>query len=95
MIGSHTFQAADGDRFFFNATAAAGGFTGSVAGAAEDARKDIGLPVDHICIVVAALGDHPDILRDGGVGRTGILTINDFMEILGILKIGRFQNRRY
>ena len=84
---------ADFDIAFFNATAAAGRFAWPVTGAAENAGKDIRVPVDHVGIAVAACSDQADVFGDGGVGRAGPLTIDNFMEVIGVRDISRFQTK--
>ena len=46
-VGGDALQAADRDRLFLHAAAPAGGLARAVAGAAENAGKDVRLPVDH------------------------------------------------
>ncbi len=92
IVRSHALEPADGHRLFLHATAAAGGLAGPVAGATENAREDVGFPVDHVGIVVAALSDQPDVLRHRRVRRAGVLTIDDLVKEFGILDIGWFQS---
>jgi hypothetical protein len=54
------------------------------------AGKDVGNPVDHIGVVVAAVADQADIFRDRGVGGAGILTVDNLMKIFRVLYLGRF-----
>src|SRR5262249_36224038 len=49
----------------------------------KDAREDVGRPVDHIGVGIAAVGDQPDVFRDGRMGRTGPLAIDDLMKVVG------------
>jgi len=91
VVGGNTLEAADGYRLFFHPATAAGGLTGAVTGTAENAREDVGFPVDHVGIVIAPLGDQADVFRNRGVRRTGVLAINNFMKILRMLYICRLQ----
>jgi len=93
VVGGGALEAADGDRFFLDAAAAAGRLARTVAGPPEDSREDVGLPVDHIGVGVPTLGDHPDVFGDRGMGRTGPLTIDHFMKVIRRLDIRRFQLR--
>ena len=68
VVGGDALEAADGDRLLLHAAAAAGRFAGPVAGAAKDAGEDVGLPVDHERIGVAAGGDQPDVFRHRRMG---------------------------
>ena len=68
----------------FDTTAPAGRLTGAVARPAEDAREDVGLPVDHVRVGVATVRDQPDVLRHIGVRRTGPLAVDNLMVVPGI-----------
>ena len=68
--------------------APAGGLAGAVAGAPEDARKHVRLPVEHVRVGVAALSDQADVFGDVGVGRAGPLAIDDPMEIVRVRRVG-------
>src|SRR6478736_719375 len=48
-ISSDTLQPADGYRLFLHTSTATCRLAGAVAGAAKDTRKDITVPVDHVC----------------------------------------------
>jgi len=79
------------DVAFLDTAAAAGGFAGAIAGAAENAGEHIRFPVDHVGIVVTACRDQADVFGDGSVGRAGPLTIDNFMEVIGVRNISRLQ----
>ena len=81
-VGGDALEAADGDRLVLDATAPAGGFARAIARAPENARKDVGLPIDHVGVAVAAGCDQSDVFRDGRVGRAGPLAIDDLVEIV-------------
>jgi len=72
------------DIAFLDAAAAACRLAWAIAGAAEDAGEYVRFPVDHVGIAVAARGDQADVFGDRGVGRAGPLTIDDFMEVIGV-----------
>ena len=98
-VGGDALEAADRDRLLLafhqglvlDAAAPAGGLAGTVAGAAEDPREDVGLPVDHVGVGVAPVGDQPDVFGDRGVGGAGPLAVDDFMKVVRILDVGRLQ----
>jgi hypothetical protein len=90
-ISGNPFEPADGHWFFFNTASSTGWFTRAIASSAQYPRKYVGFPIDHIGVVIAAQSDHADVLRYGSMSRTRVLTIDYFMKILGIRKIGRFQ----
>ena len=71
--------------------AAAGRLARPVAGAAKDSREHIGLPIDHIGVVITACGDQPDVFGDGSVGRAGPLAIDYLVKIVGNFDISRAQ----
>ena len=90
VVGRHAFEPADGDRFgmggvaLFHAQPAAGWFAGTVAGAAQNSRENVGDPVDHVGIGVAALGNQPDVLRHRRMRRTGPLAVNHLVVPVGV-----------
>ncbi len=92
VVGRHALQAADGHRLFFHAHAPAGRLARPVARPPEDAREDVGLPVDHIGVRVSPLGDQPDVFRHRRVGRAGPLAVDNLMKIFRGLDIRRLQS---
>src|SRR5216683_4718941 len=100
-VGGDALQATDRDRFLLavhqglvlDAAAPAGRLAGAVAGAPEDSREDVGLPVDHVGVGVPPVGDQPDIFGDRGVGGAGPLAVDDLVEVVRILDIGRLQQK--
>ena len=94
VIRCHALQPTDRDRLLLRAHAAAGRLAGTVAGASEDARKYVGLPVDHVRLGVAFLDDQPDVLGYGRVGGTCPLAIHDLVEIGRVPDIGGFHDER-
>ena len=101
VVGGDALEAADRDRLLLaldqvlvlDAAAPAGGFTRSVAGAPQDPREDVGLPVDHVRVGVPPVGDQTDVLGDRGMGGTGPLTVDDLVKVVGILDVGRLQQQ--
>src|SRR5262249_35093081 len=59
-----------------------------VAGAPEDARKHVGLPIDHVGVAIATCRDQPDVFGNWGVCRTGPLAIHDLVEVVRISDVG-------
>src|SRR5262249_33603539 len=59
-----------------------------VAGAPEDSRKHVGLPIDHVGVAIATRRDQPDVFRDWGVCRTSPLAIHDLVEVVRISDVG-------
>jgi hypothetical protein len=90
IVGGNSFQSTYGDRLFFYSSAPACRFAGAVAGTSKDAGKHIRLPVDHIGIGIALLGDQTYVFGDRGVGGTGPLAVDYFMKVFGIGDISRF-----
>ena len=101
VVGGDALEAADRDRLLLaldqvlvlDAAAPAGRLTGSVAGAAQDPREDVGLPVDHVGVGVPPVGDQADVLGDRGMGGAGPLAVDDLVEVVGILDVGRLQQK--
>ena len=89
QVGRDALEATDGDRLSVDAVAAAGRLAGSVAGAPEDSREDVGLPVEHVGVVELALSDHPDVARHVGVRRTGPLAVHDLVVVVRVLVVSR------
>ena len=82
VIGGDALQPADRDGLAVNAAAAARRFARAVARAPQNPGKNVGLPIEDIRIVEPALRDHPDVLRDVRVGRTGPLAIHDAVVVI-------------
>src|SRR3954451_17776190 len=89
-VGGNTLQPADRDRRLLDAATAAGGLARAVTGAAEDSRKHVGLPVDHIGVAIAPFRDQPDVFRNGRVRGTGPLAIDNLVKVIGSRNIGGF-----
>src|SRR5687768_9655578 len=62
VIGGDTLQAADRDRLFVDAPAAACRFTRAITCPTEDPWEYVRVPVDHVRLGVFALGDQTYIL---------------------------------
>src|SRR5690606_20953354 len=91
IVCGDPLEPTDGDRFLFHTAAATGGFARTVARPAQNAGKNVGVPIDHIGLGVAALGDQSYVLGYGCMCRAGVLAIDYLMEVFGIVNIGRFQ----
>ena len=74
------------------ASAAAGGFAGPIAGAAENRWKHVRFAVEHVGVGGATLCDQAYVFGDVGVRGTGPLAIHDLMEIAGITGFGRIHS---
>src|SRR5262249_43484441 len=88
-VGGDALQATDRHRFrleaiavsvvvrgpLFHAPATARRFTWAVAGPAENAGKDVRLPVDHEGVAITPRRDQPDVFRDWSVGGARPLAI--------------------
>jgi hypothetical protein len=98
VVGGDALQAADRDglrrfRRFLNTSAAAGGLAWTIAGAPEDTGKHVRMPIDHVGVAVTLSGDQSDVFGDGRMGRARPLTIDDLVEIIGVLDVGWFHPR--
>ena len=82
VVGRDAFQAADRDRLLFHAAAPAGGLARTIAGAPEDSREHVGLPIDHVGVGVAPGGDQADVFGHRRVGGTRPLAIDNLVEIV-------------
>ena len=81
VVGRHALEPADGHRLLLDPSATAGRLAGPVAGPPQDAGEDVRLPVDHVGVIVPAIGDQADVFRHGRVGRAGPLAV-DYLVIV-------------
>ena len=91
-VGGDALQAADRDRRFLDAAAAAGRLARTVAGASQNSGKHVRLPIDHVGVAIAAFGDQADVFGNGGVRGTGPLAIDHFVKVVGRRDISRFHS---
>src|SRR5437764_14083662 len=91
-IGGDALQPADRDGGFLDAAAAAGRLAWPVAGAAENSRKHIGFPVDHVSVAIAAFSDQPDVFRHGRMRGAGPLAVDHLVKVIGRRNISRFHS---
>ena len=82
VVGGDALQAADRHRLVLDAHAPAGRLAGAVAGAPENAREHVRLPIDHVGVGVTPVRDQPDIFGHRRVRRAGALAIHDLVEIV-------------
>jgi hypothetical protein len=95
IVSGDTLQTAYSNRFLVDTPTPAGGFARTVASPAEYPGKHIGIPVDHIRLGIATLGDQPYILRHRRVGRTGVLAVHHLVEVLGIFDVSLVSMRSH
>jgi hypothetical protein len=96
QVGGDALQAADRDRLgaraelvaVLDAAAPARRLARAVAGAPEDPGEHVRNPVDHIGVGVTPLGDQPDVMRNGRVGRAGPLAVDDLVEVRRVAHAG-------
>src|SRR3954452_5710090 len=91
-IGGDALQPADRHRRFLDAAAAARRLAWPVAGAAENSRKHIRFPVDHVGVAIAAFGDQADVFRHGRMRGAGPLAVDHFVKVIGCRNISRFHS---
>ena len=91
-VGSDALQPADRDRRFLDTAAAAGGLARTIAGAAQDSRKHVRPPIDHVGVAIAAFSDQADVFGNGCVRGTGPLAIDHFVKVVRRRDIGRFHS---
>ena len=91
-VGGDALQAADRDRRFLDAAAAAGRLARTIAGASENSRKHVRFPIDHVGVAVAAFGDQADVFGNGRVRGTGPLAVDHFVKVVGRRDISRFHS---
>ena len=101
VVGRDPLEAADRHRLglgvagpvlaVLDPATAARGLARPIARPAQNAGKDVGLPVDHVGVVETPRCDQTNVFRYRRVGRAGPLAIDDFMEVIGRSDIRRFQ----
>src|ERR1700722_11304893 len=91
-VGGDALQPADRNRCLLDAATVARGLARTFAGAAENSRKHVRSPIDHVGVAIAALGDQADVFGNGCVCGTGPLAIDYFMKVVGCRDIGRFHS---
>ncbi len=92
IVGGDALEPADRDRFLLHPSAPAGRLARTVAGAPENPREHVGLPIEHIGIGITPCRDEADIFGHRRMRRAGPLAINDLVEIVGIANVGRKQS---
>jgi len=95
MVGSNTLEPTDGHRFLARAAAATGRLTRAVADAAEDARKDVAFPVDHVSIGKVTLRDETNVLGHIRMGRAAPLAVDYLVEVVRIRGIRAIHARLF
>src|SRR6266542_3379489 len=91
VVGGDPLQPADRHRLLLDPAAPAGRLARPVAGAPEDAGKDVRLPIDRPRLGIAPVGDQADVFGHRRMRRTGPLAIDNLMKIVRILDIGGLQ----
>src|SRR6202171_6776748 len=91
-VGRDALQAADRDRSFLDAAAAARGLARTIAGASQNSRKYIRSPIDHVGVAIAAFGDQADVLWNWRMRGTGPLAVDHFMKVVRRRNISRFHS---
>ena len=91
-VGGDAFEAADGDRLLLQAATPASGLARPVAGSSQNSWKDVRFPVDEIGAVMVAIRDAANVFGDRRMRRAGPLTVNHFVEVIGMRKVGRLHD---
>src|SRR5687767_12330900 len=87
MIGGNALQSANRNGLAVDAAAPARRLARTVAGTPQDSREHVGLPIEDIRIVEAALRDHPDVFRHVRVRGTRPLAVDDAVVIVRVRRI--------
>ena len=99
IVRRHPLQPADRHRLrlafrILDARAPARRLARPVAGAPEDAREHVRLPIDHVGVGVTLRRDQADVFRHRRVRRTRPLAVDHLVEIVRILDVGGLQAGR-
>src|SRR5260221_6127214 len=91
-VSRDPLQPADRHRFLLDQAAAAGRLARTIAGAPQNAGKDVGFPIDRPGLGVFLVRDQADVFGHRRMCRAGPLAIDNLMEVVGIPDLGRLQN---
>src|SRR5882724_2032308 len=91
-IGGDALQAADRNRCFLNAAAAARRLARTVAGASQNSGKHVRFPVDHIGVAITPFCNQTDVFGNWRVCRAGPLAIDNFVKVVWRRDISRFHS---
>ena len=91
-VGGDALQAADRDRIFLDAAAAARRLARTIAGASQNSGKHVRFPIDHVGVAVAPLGNQPDVFGNGRVCGAGPLAIDHFVKVVRRRDVSRFHS---
>ena len=91
-VGGDALEAADRDRRFLDAAAAAGGLARTIAGASQNSGKHIRFPVDHIGVAITPLCNQPDVFGNWRVCGAGPLAIDHFVKVVRRRDVSRFHS---
>ena len=94
VIGGYALQSANRNGLAVHSFAAACGLAGAIAGAAQNAGKDVRFAVEQVSVGVSALRDEADVFRHIGVGGAGPLTIHNFVEVVRVAERLSVSRRR-
>ena len=91
-VGGDALQAADRDRRFLDAAAAARRLARTIAGASQNSGKHIRFPIDHIGVAITPLGNQTDVFGNWRVCGAGPLAIDHFVKVVWRRDISRFHS---
>ena len=91
-VGGDALQAADRDRRFLDAAAAACRLARTIAGASQNSGKHIRFPVDHIGVAITPLCNQTDVFGNWRVSGAGPLAIDHFVKVVRRRDISRFHS---
>ena len=91
-VGGDALQAADRNRRFLDAAAAARRLARTIAGASQNSGKHIRFPVDHVGVAVTPLGNQTDVFGNWRVSGAGPLAIDHFVKVVWRRDISRFHS---
>jgi hypothetical protein len=87
IVRRDPLQAADRDWFAVDSRPPARRLARPIAGAPEDPRKNVGLPIEEIGVGEPSLRDHANVFGHIRVGRTGPLAVHDTVVVVGIADV--------
>ena len=91
-VGGDALQAADRNRCFLDAAAAACRLAWTIAGASQNSGKHIRFPIDHIGVAITPLGNQTDVFGNWRVSGAGPLAIDHFVKVVWRRDISRFHS---
>src|SRR5947208_7893167 len=91
-VGRDALEAADRNRGFLDAAAAACRLAWTIARASQDSGKHVRSPIDHVGVAITPLGNQTDVFGNWRVCGASPLAIDYFVKVVWRRDISRFHS---